>query len=226
VNVVCIIQARLASTRLPRKLLADVGGRTVLQLVLQRARAIDRIGKVGLAVPENEVGELHQVATDAGAEFVFGGHPTDVLQRYADCARTLGADVIVRITGDCPLLAPRWSSEVVRRFLAALPMCQYGSNLGTGAIDGFDTEIFTRRALERAHREAVTPADREHVTPWMRRELLAIELAWCGRPLPKLSIDTAEDLARVRAIVSRLPSCGGLVDDSLDALHAALREVA
>jgi len=162
-NVVVVIQARMGSTRLPGKVLRPLGGRPAIQHVLERARLIPGVGEVVLATSTAAADEpLARLAASLGAP-VFRGSEQDVLDRYCQAARQARADVVVRVTGDCPLLDPRESGKVLRALLDA--GADYASNCHPPTYpDGLDTEALPMAVLERAWREADTTAEREHVT--------------------------------------------------------------
>ena|ERR1043166_1856640 len=128
---------------------------------------------------------------------VYNGHPTDVLSRYYWTAKLLKADITLRLTGDCPCWDPLEGEKVLDRFLEG--DIQYCSNLGESS-DGTDTEIFSMDALAEAWLHAQDPYEREHVTPWMRRTALKREHVDVPGPAVKLSVDTEEDLERVRRV--------------------------
>ena len=205
-KVVAIVQARLGSTRLPRKVLADVGGRPMIARVLERAAAIRGVDLTVAAVP---LGEWELGAAIAEAGFLcYYGASDDVLARYARIATMLRASIVIRITGDCPLLAPDVSRDVLRVFLHAGDY-DYVSNVGPGT-DGLDTEVFSTVALLEANATgARDDHDREHVTPAIRRAadeagragVVAVPRGGC--PV-KLSVDEYEDLDRVRRIYGAL----------------------
>jgi spore coat polysaccharide biosynthesis protein SpsF len=181
-KVVAIVQARMTSTRFPGKIKADLGGMTVLDRVVDLARAIDKVDEVVVAMPDGILDE------------------NDVLGRVARMARKVGADVIVRLTADCPFLDPQASSLVVKRYLNG--DLDYASNVWPKRTwpDGLDTEVFSRYWLDRADEEAVSAEDREHVTPWIRRHAtrvanieLPVDWSWV-----RLTLDTREDLRWLR----------------------------
>ena len=203
--MVAIIQARLGSVRFPRKILADLAGRPVLQHVIDRATQIQGVDTVVVGCPAGEYAELASAVSGAAVEGAADSRAdSDVLGRFADLADLMCADVIVRLTGDCPLIDPAVAAFVLQRFFAL--QADYATNDVnlSGYPDGEDVEVFTCALLDRAHAEAVTPQDREHVTPIMRR-LLGVKVAVVMKPgatspsLDKWSIDTPEDLARVAA---------------------------
>ena len=167
-KVVAIVQARLGSTRLPGKVLKPVGTRSLIGVLLERLSKSKEIAEVLVATSATAINaplEEHVRSLGFGC---FRGDESDVLDRYFQAATASGADVVVRVTGDCPLIDPDLVDEVVRRFKAT--NADYTSNTSPPTFpDGLDTEVFTYAALERAAREATEPYDREHVTPYLRR---------------------------------------------------------
>lgn len=163
---VVIIQARVTSSRLPGKVLLPLGTGTVLGCVLQRATRIPGVDLVQLAVPD---GPEHQPIVDIAASHpgvgVSRGPEADVLRRYAIAAEASGADFIVRITSDCPLIDPEISGQVLSA--ARLQDGYARTSFNSGAPLGLDTEAMPARILFAADREAKAPQDREHVTPFI-----------------------------------------------------------
>lgn len=206
-RIVAVVQARMGSARLPGKMLADIGGRPALAHVLTRAAAITPLDDVILAIPESpEDDRLERVGEGCGVR-VIRGDRDDVLSRYWTAAAASGADAVIRVTGDCPLLDPAIASLVVRRFLEG--DVDYVSNTQPPTFpDGYDTEVMSVQSLESAWREAVDRFEREHVTPfiWRRRNQFRVAnvVARIDRSLVRLTLDTADDLERIRRIWSRL----------------------
>lgn len=208
-KTVCIVQARTTSERFPCKILASLHGRPMLAHVLERAAAIKGVDQVVLAVPENDVRILSHLWPH-----VFGGSEKDVLGRYAKCAEQYEADVIVRVTGDCSLLAPDIAEKAISFFADAsiyyMPICQPY----TPVADGWDVEIFDRRTLVNAYRFA-EKEQREHVTTWMRSAIESVSLLeWTDYTALKCSVDSREDLQRVEKIMNHL-------EDKTDFSHQA-----
>lgn len=197
----------MGSSRLPGKVLAELGGRPVVDHVLRRAAKIDGVTDVVLAIPDSpEDDVLEQVGKDAGFP-VMRGDATDVLNRYYDAAMAHDAGAVVRITADCPLIDPTVAGLVVRAFTAGA--VDYASNAHPPTYpDGYDTEVFSTSALGSAWREAVEPYEREHVTPFIWRRPDRFRLVNVTDPVDRsswrLTLDTAEDLAALRQIGSRM----------------------
>jgi glutamate-1-semialdehyde 2,1-aminomutase len=166
-RVVAIVQARLRSARLPNKVLASIGGIPTIDLLvvrLGRARTLDHIVVATGSAESNRELIAH---LECRGSTVFVGDERDVLARYLAAARATSADVIVRVTGDCPLVDPGLVDRVVERFFAT--HVDYASNIDPPTFpDGLDVEVFTVAALEEAAAHATDPQDREHVTTYMR----------------------------------------------------------
>jgi spore coat polysaccharide biosynthesis protein SpsF len=207
-RIVAIVQARLGSTRLPGKSLADLGGATVLARCLGRvagATTIDELVVATTELPADDAVEAE--ATRCGVR-TFRGSEQDVLARYVRAARRFEAEVIVRVTADCPLVDPWLLDDVVRAFLE-VPDCDYASNvLERRYPRGLDVEVASRGALERAAERAADPAERAHVMPYLYRRpnehRLASVRASEDHSHHRWTIDTAADLELVRAIMERL----------------------
>ena len=194
----CVIQARLGSSRFPRKALADLGGKPLIRHVVERASAIRGVGEVVLAVPEREVVALCYCSHVVGPMVA----EDDVLGRFAAVrAYYPEADTVMRLTGDCPLLDPRIAEQVLALYRAT-PGCEYAWNVAPGYIDGTDVEVFSAAALRWAHRCATDPYDREHVGPWIRRHCKVATLLPDAPSTLKTSVDTPDDLERVRTLMS------------------------
>ena len=166
-RTVAIVQARVGSSRLPGKVLKRLKQRTVLAEVLERVAAIPGVSSVVCATSlEMEDDPVALEASNVGAE-VFRGSLLDVLARYRGAALSAQADVIVRVTSDCPLIDPTVCGAVIK-LLEDADADYAANNLLRGFPHGLDCEAFTFQLLERAHHEAMAPEEREHVGPWMR----------------------------------------------------------
>jgi spore coat polysaccharide biosynthesis protein SpsF len=209
-RAVAIIQARLGSQRFPGKVLADVGGAPLLARMVERVRRATTIAAIVVATPEGPRDEpLRELARHLGVDR-WAGSEDDVLARYAGAAERFGADPIVRLTADCPLIDPALVDRCVERFLAA--DCDI-VGLGGAFPDGLDTEVISAAALARAHAEARLPSEREHVTPYLwkhrdrfRGETVEFPASLGGR---RWTVDEPRDLDFVRAVYQRLYRSGG-----------------
>ena len=221
--IAAIVQARMGSTRLPGKPLADVAGKPMLARLVERARRIPGVERVIIATTEKPADEaILRFAEDHDLP-AYAGREEDVLDRVYQAARRFGVSVVVRVTPDCPLLDPEVSGLVVARFVEARGTVDYASNTQPPTFpDGLDTEVFSFEALERAWREATAPSEREHVTAyiWKHPELfrlvnVAREPDISGR---RWTVDEPADLEFVRAVYNRLGETFGM-DNVLELLR-------
>jgi spore coat polysaccharide biosynthesis protein SpsF len=169
-RTVAIIQARMGSTRLPGKVLADLAGEPMLAHVVSRARRAATLAEVVVATTTAPADRAVSDLCAARGWPCFRGSEDDVLDRFYRAAREHRADVVVRLTGDCPLIDPAIIDQVVRAFHAHRP--DYASNVLTPRTfpRGLDVEVFSFEALARAWGEDCNAAWREHVTPYLYRQ--------------------------------------------------------
>lgn len=166
-TTVAIVQARMGSTRLPGKVMRPIAGRPMIEILLERLSKAHRVDKVVLATSTDARNRLLVDHLDSRGYACFEGSEDDVLSRYVDAARAEGADVVVRITGDCPLIDPEIVDRCIEKFIAS--DIDYLSNVAVPSFpDGLDIEVMRFDALERASEETQAPFDREHVTPYLR----------------------------------------------------------
>lgn len=214
-----IIQARLGSSRLPRKVLKNLDGAPVLTHVVERANRIENVDQVVIATTTSDSDDpLVEFALDNSTE-LFRGDEHDVLNRYGDCAREYAADVVVRITADCPLIDPQLSSRVVGRYLVG--DVDYVSNFKPPTFpDGADTEVFSFAAIDEAQRLARRPSEREHVTPyiWQHPENFRLANVTQQQDHSGLcwTLDTPKDLKMMEALAEVVDV--SLIDASYDVL--------
>jgi spore coat polysaccharide biosynthesis protein SpsF len=207
-RTVAIVQARMGSTRLPGKVLLPLLGQPVLDRVMRRARRATLLDEVVVAtttLPEDD--PIVDLARDSSWP-VERGSENDLLERYLGAARTHRADVIVRITSDCPLIDPDVIDAVVTAFRAD------GADYASNTLEplsyprGLDVEVVSRTALERAGQEDHDPAWREHVTPYVYRHPERFRLLRVAAPEDhsehRWSIDTPEDYALVERLYDAL----------------------
>lgn len=215
-TAVAIIQARLSSTRLPGKVLLPLGGRPVLDWVVQAATAIPGMDKVVIATSREGEDDAISAWAEAAGITCHRGPLDDVLERFAQAARAENADLVMRLTADCPLLDPHVCGEV----LALLKRCgvAYASNASPATWpDGLDCEVFTRAALDAAAAEATRPSDREHVTVFIRDRRYRFPQASLVCPLPGLgaerwTLDEPADLKFLDAVAEHLPEKPSYLD--------------
>ena len=208
---VAIVQARMTSTRLPGKVLMDLAGRPMLARQLARVKRCRLVDDIVVATTTNATDDaVVATARDEGVRW-FRGSETDVLGRYAGAAQEARADVVIRLTADCPLIDPEVSDRVIATLSGEPGRWDYVSNVVPTRTfpRGLDTEALFADTLERVHRMAHSQAAREHVTPFIyqeRPDLFSIgsvtdrednsDLRW--------TVDTSIDLELVRRLYAAL----------------------
>lgn len=200
---VAIIQARMGSTRLPGKVLKDLGGETVLARVVRRTRRAILLDDVVVAtsnLPEDNV--IAEDCVRLGVHCFRGNH-ADVLDRYYEAAQFSRAEAVVRITADCPLVDPELADDTIHEFIKDQP--DYASNsLVPGYPCGLSVEVFTLVALRHAWREAKQSYQRAHVTPYLYENPRLFRIlsltAEANYSRYRWTLDTDEDLATIRAV--------------------------
>jgi spore coat polysaccharide biosynthesis protein SpsF len=228
-KAVAIVQARLGSTRLPGKIMRELCGRTVLAHVIQRVRTsgLDDVVVATSSLAQDDV--IAEAAEQAGAG-VYRGSEDDVLDRYLQAATQSGADPVIRITSDCPLIDPTVVRDMVATFCrrrSSGEALDYLSNTIERTYPiGLDTEVFTYSALRRAWIEARLPYEREHVTPYIYQHPSEFPIAQFRneRDLSALrwTLDTPEDFEFLRAVYEALWKPAEIVSTS--AVLALLQE--
>lgn len=157
----------MGSTRLPKKVMKPIGCIPMIELLLER---LSRAKEVDQIVVATSVDARNQPLVEHVCKLGYAceqGSENDVLDRFVQAARAHHADVLVRITGDCPLVDPELVDEAIRRF-KALDVDYFSNTSPPTYPDGLDIEVCTVKALEQAWQETSKPSDREHVTPYLR----------------------------------------------------------
>ena len=166
-KTVAIVQARVGSTRFPNKVMRPMAGTPMIGLLLGRLASSRRIDCIAVATSDAPANEPMVDYVRQLGHIVYRGSENDVLDRYYQAAREAGADIVVRITGDCPLIDPAVVDAVIDVY--EKQGVDYASNVSPPTFpDGLDTEVFSFKALETAWREARAQPEREHVTPFIR----------------------------------------------------------
>ena len=210
-KVVAIIQARMGSTRLPGKVLMDLGGHPVLEWVVRACRAAPGVDEVWVATSTEPADDAIAAWCD-GDSFpawcnvpFWRGSETDVLDRLYNCAFHANATHVLRITGDCPFVDQQVIGGVVR-LIKDNPECQYASNVSPRTYpDGLDVQAMTIDALSMAHFEAHRSIDRDCVTTFIERNRSRFPAETLINPIPGMAkerwvLDTAEDYEFCQAI--------------------------
>ena len=208
-HTIAIIQARMGSTRLPGKVLKEIGGKSMLEHVISRtarANTLDEIVVATTTEPDDEA--ILSVAGKLEVP-VFRGSEQDVLDRYYQAAREYNASVVVRITSDCPLTDPAVTDRAVQTFKEHAP--DYASTSLKHRVypRGIGAEVMTFEALQEAWEQAEKSYERSHVTPYIYQhpeqfQLLHVPSGHGDYSHHRWTVDTPDDLAFVRAVYKSL----------------------
>jgi spore coat polysaccharide biosynthesis protein SpsF len=215
-NTVAIIQARVGSTRLPGKVMMDLCGRTVLARVVERLAPCSRLDRIVVATTDSPADRA--VADEARRCGVgsFRGEEQDVLDRFYRAALRFEADIIVRITADCPVFDPELLTQMLDRFFTLRESPQgvdVVTNTQTRSFPrGLDAEILPIEALTRAQRKATDASAREHVTPYLyrNRDVFRVfeEISPVDLSMYRWTLDTPDDFRLIEEIYCALDRPG------------------
>jgi len=224
-KVLAIVQARMSSTRLPGKSLADVGGEPLLSLLLRRLQRSRMIDRLVIATSLDSSDDAIEATARQMDSHVYRGDRDDVLARFVAAADG-HTGPIVRITADCPLLDPSIADQVIDLFLGQAE-CDYASNIEPRTYpDGLDVEVVSPELLERLAGSVDDPSDREHVTSAIRRDLEHVRSASLVQDANlgdlRWTVDTSDDLEFVREVIDRLGR--RRYDAGMSEILAAIRE--
>lgn len=202
--ILAIVQARTGATRLPGKVLRRVLGRPLLFYLLQRLKKAKLIDKIVVATTTKKRDELIVDFCEKQKTTYFRGSEEDVLDRFYQAAKKYQAEVIVRITADCPLIDPQIIDKVIKKFKSR--DFDYVSNTHPATYpDGMDTEVFSFQVLERVWQEAKKPSEREHVTPYIWKNPGKFRLGCVRNPEDlskiRLTVDYQEDFLLVKEVI-------------------------
>lgn len=214
-----VIQTRMGSSRLPGKVLLKLDRESVLDYVINQVKCCKLVNKIIIATTNlSEDDIIIHNTTDNGIQY-FRGHPTDVLDRYYQCAKEHGLSTIVRITSDCPLIDPEIVDLMVMTFNENT--YDYISNNKPRTFPyGLDVEVFSFNALENAWNNAQLPSEREHVTSFIYKNpdkfrIHNIEFRNDFSKL-RLTIDRINDFKLIQTIVEKIKNRPILIKDILE----------
>lgn len=201
-KVVAIVQARLGSVRLPKKVLKPITGKPMIELLLKRLSKSKELSDIVVATSNRtENDELESLIETLDFKCTRGSEH-DVLSRFYESAKSCQADVVVRITGDCPLVDPELVDKCVREYIKN--DIDYFSNIDPVTYpDGLDIEVFSFECLKRAYQDASSKYDREHVTTYIRNSEAFMKSSIQNSTdlsEQRWSVDEPEDLKLIRNI--------------------------
>lgn len=211
-KIIAIVQARTNSLRLPRKVLKSIQGIPLIVHLLRRVNESKKINKVILATSNQSSDDELVDIVEKFNFYTFRGELDDVLQRYNDCSKKEAADIIIRITGDCPLMDPFLIDEIIEEFISK-DWDYIGNSIDEHNLsvpDGYDIEIFKSSLLYSASENALLASEREHVTPWMRKFNAKIKWKHFNHsikyPYYRLTVDDPIDFEVIQEIFDQLYS--------------------
>lgn len=210
----------MGSTRLPGKVLKPLAGQPVLTHVVKRVMAANQIDAIVVATSTEPADDAIETFCNEHGWQCIRGSEKDVLARYAKAARVTRADVVVRVTSDCPLFSPRILDDMQDRFDPE-QMDYMSTNYPTRSFPvGLDCEIMRADALLRADADTKAPYDREHVTPYLYNnpDLFRIHGFANDQDLQnvRITLDTAEDYDRLLQLTIEHPELTNTDQDVLD----------
>lgn len=202
---VVIVQARMRSTRLPGKVLMNVGGEPMLGLILRRLSRSERADQIVVATSEEPADDPIASYVDSARLPTWRGSEHDVLDRLRNAAVAHGAEIVVRITADCPLVDPALVDRLVAKLDEDATADFASTSITRSWPRGVDVEVSTTATLDRAWREASEDFERVHVFPYVYRhpELFRIVEVQCDRDLShwRWTVDTPADLEMIRRLI-------------------------
>lgn len=208
-NKVLIVQARMGSTRLPGKILKTVLGKPLLEYQIERLKRVKGKDEIVIATTTKDTEEPIIKLCERLHVPYFCGSETDVLSRYYCAAQKHHADVVIRITSDCPIIDPAIIDKVIDHYLLHSNQLDYVSNtLERTFPRGMDTEVFSIQALSEAYHEAKKESEREHVTPFLYKNADRYRSAnvsyFEDQSKHRWTVDTMEDFQLIKRIIEHL----------------------
>lgn len=207
-KTVAIIQARMGSTRLPGKVLKKVLGKPLLEYQLERVKKSRLIDEIVVATTVKEQDQpIVDFCMEKGVS-CYRGSEEDVLARYYEAAKEYEAEIVVRLTSDCPVIDPGVIDRVIQAFLEDEEADYVSNTLERTFPRGMDTEVFSFQALEQAFQSARMQSEREHVTPyiWKNSDRFSIKSVFHRDDLSihRWTVDTPEDFELIKKMIEHL----------------------
>lgn len=231
-NVICIVQARMGSTRLPGKILLKIKDKPVLYYVIERLKLCAELNNIIISTTTSKRDDIiEQFCVKNKIDF-FRGSENDVLSRYYYTALKYKADVIVRVTSDCPLIDPDITNNTILNHKNN--NADYTSNTIIRSFPrGFDVEVFNFNILKKAFFNADKTYQREHVTPYIKEnpeifKLKNIEaIGLLNRPDIRITLDTKEDFNLINNVISYFEKIDFTAEEIINYLnkHKELLEI-
>lgn len=223
-NIVAIVQARMGSTRLPGKVLKKIKNKYIIDYVIDRLRICKNLNNIVLATTTSEKDNILEDFSIKKKLNIFRGDENDVLRRYFYAAKKYNADIIIRVTSDCPLIDPWIVDRIINKHI------DFGGDYTSNTIvrsypRGLDVEVLNFNALEEAFKNANKKYQREHVTPYIKEnkdefKLQSIEAQKkLKRPDIRITLDTLEDFKFISIIINHFNDLYFKTEDVIDFLE-------
>ena len=209
-KIICIVQARVKSSRLPAKILLPLNQKTLLEYLLLRLKKLKGIDKLIIATSKNKEDDIVANLSKKLNVGVYRGDEKNVLKRFYLCSKKNNADIIIRVTADCPLIDIKYISELLNFYL--ISNYDYINNVNLNYLpDGYHCEIFSFKTLKKTFSLAKKKFDKEHVTSfmWSNPNLFSI-YNYKGKKIKnyfknlRLTIDYFEDYLLIKKIFDSL----------------------
>lgn len=222
VKIVATIEARMTSSRLPGKVLLPAANRPMLEHLVNRLKKVTFLDAIVLATTINESDDVLAEFAKENQIFVYRGSEEDVMARVIGAAKSVSADVIVEITGDCPIIDPEVIEQTIQLF--RYNECEYASNVQVRSYPiGMDTQVYRLATLERSYAMTQEALDREHVTrhirlhPELFKQIHLVAPARLWWPELGLTLDEQGDYELLRDIIEYFSdkldfSCGDVLE--------------
>ncbi len=207
-KIVAIIQARVGSTRLPRKVLKEIEGKSVLSHVVDRVKQCKYIDKIVIATSYLEQDtDIEKEANNIGVD-CFRGSEEDVLSRYYNVANKTNADIVIRITADCPCIDYKIIDCMIEEFIKKNEIDYMNNTIKETFPRGYDVEIFTIESLNKAYENAEKNYEKEHVTPYIYTHPDKFNISVYKNDIDyscyRLTLDTEEDFIVISKVYEGL----------------------
>ncbi|OVE82214.1 acylneuraminate cytidylyltransferase [bacterium K02(2017)] len=209
-NTIIIVQARMTSTRLPGKVLKPILGKPLLEFEIERLKQVSLANQIVIATTVNDADDqVITLCNKMGVSF-FRGSEDDVLSRYYLAAKKFKADVVVRVTADCPLIDFQVIDQVIKKFISKPNEYDYGCNILERSFPrGLDVEVFSFSLLKNMFEVAKLPAEREHVTTYIHQNInkykvFNVKCEFGDMSSNRWTVDTEEDFKLIETILKNI----------------------
>ena len=204
-KIIAITQARTGSTRFPNKIMNKIGNETLLSIHINRIKKAKKINSIIIATTNKKNDDVIKQQADKLNVNCFRGDEDDVLDRFYQAAKIHNPDYVVRLTSDCPLIDPSLIDMIIETTINS--NVDYCSNtLIESYPDGQDVEVFTFNSLKKAWEESDLLSDREHVTPYMKKNFKVLNIHSNNMKFNKvrMTVDEPNDLVVINKLVDKL----------------------